>query len=64
MLDSIAPARLVSLGSELPVAVVIVDSAERIDAFESVLDEIVRDGLVVRDDVHVVTYRGREPEQT
>jgi PII-like signaling protein len=57
-------ARLVSLGSELPVAVVIVDSAERIDAFQPVLDEIVADGLVIRDAVHVVAYRGREPKHT
>lgn len=55
-------ARLVSLSSDLPVAVVIVDSAERIDAFVPVLDEIVAEGLVIRDEVHVVAYRGREPE--
>lgn len=56
--------RLVSLSLDLPVAVVMVDSAARIDAFVPVLDEIVAEGLVIRDDVHVVAYRGREPEPT
>lgn len=50
--------RLVSLGTDLPVAVVIVDEAARIDAFLAELDEIVTEGLVIRDEVHVIAYRG------
>lgn len=56
--------RLLSLSSDLPVAIVIVDVAERIDALLPELDEVVAEGLVIRDEVHVVTYRGREPETT
>jgi PII-like signaling protein len=54
--------RLLSLSSDLPVAVVIVDAAERIDAFLPELDELIAEGMVVRDQVHVVSYRGRTPE--
>ncbi len=54
--------RLLSLSSDLPVAVVIVDAAERIDAFLPELDELIAEGMVVRDQVHVVSYRGRAPE--
>jgi uncharacterized protein len=49
--------RLLSLSEDLPVAVVIVDDAARIDAFLPQLDELVGDGLVVLDDVEVVRYR-------
>lgn len=38
----------------------IVDSVDRIAAFLPQLDEIVRVGLVILDDVEVVKYVGRE----
>ncbi len=53
--------RIVSLSSDLPVAVIVVDSADRIDTFLPELDELITEGLVIRDEVHVVSYRGREP---
>jgi len=52
-------ARLLSLGEDLPVAVVIVDAEDRIRAFLPQLDELVAEGLVVLDPCEVVTYRGR-----
>jgi hypothetical protein len=54
--------RLLSLSQDLPVAIVIVDEAERIDAFLPELDELVTEGLVILDDVHVIRYVGR-PEK-
>jgi len=56
--------RLLSLSEDLPVAVVIVDAAERIEAFLPELDELVAEGLVVIEDVEVVRYVGRaaDPE--
>jgi PII-like signaling protein len=51
--------RLLSLSDDLPVAIVIVDAADRIDAFLPQLDELVREGLVIIDDVSVVRYVGR-----
>jgi PII-like signaling protein len=51
--------RLLSLSDDLPLAIVIVDAAERIDAFLPQLDELVEEGLVIIDDVSVVRYVGR-----
>jgi uncharacterized protein len=45
--------RLLSLSEDLPVAVVIIDTAERIENFLPQLDELVTEGLVVLDNVHV-----------
>jgi PII-like signaling protein len=53
--------RMISLSSELPIAVVIVDAPERIEAFLPELDELITEGLVIRDEVQVVSYRSREP---
>ncbi|OAH14884.1 DUF190 domain-containing protein [Streptomyces jeddahensis] len=52
--------RLLSLSEDLPVAVVIVDTEERVRAFLPELDELVEEGLVMLDDCEVITYAGRE----
>ena len=54
-------AHVLSLSDDLPVAIVIVDEAERIDAFLPQLDEVVTEGLVIVEDVQVVRYVGRTP---
>src|SRR5262249_34395981 len=46
--------RILSLSNDLPLVVLIVDEAERIDAFLPQLDELISEGLVIVDDVHVV----------
>lgn len=51
--------RILSLSEDLPVAVVVVDSRERIEAFLPQLDELVTEGLVILDDVQVVRYVAR-----
>jgi uncharacterized protein len=50
---------ILSLSEDLPVAVVIVDSAERIEAFLPELEELVTEGLIMIDEVDVVKYVGR-----
>ena len=52
-------ARILSLSEDLPVAVVIIDTAENIASFLPQLDELVTGGLIVVDDVHVHRYVGR-----
>ncbi|MFF9457495.1 DUF190 domain-containing protein [Streptomyces flaveolus] len=52
--------RLLSLSEDLPVAVVIVDTEERVRAFLPQLDELVTEGLVILDDCEVIRYAGRE----
>ena len=51
-------ARLLSLSEDLPVAIVVVDAADRIEAFLPQLDELVTGGLVILDDVEVIRYVG------
>jgi PII-like signaling protein len=55
-------ARLLSLSQDLPVAVIIVDERERVDAFLPQLDELVAEGLVIIDDVEVIRYAARAAE--
>ena len=48
------------LSQNLPVVVEIIDREEKVREFLEVLDEILEEGLVVLEDVEVVTYRHRE----
>ncbi|GHE03304.1 DUF190 domain-containing protein [Streptomyces alanosinicus] len=51
--------RLLSLSEDLPVAVVVVDTEERVRAFLPQLDELVGEGLVTLEECEVVRYVGR-----
>ncbi|MEU6281669.1 DUF190 domain-containing protein [Streptomyces sp. NPDC047028] len=51
--------RLLSLSEDLPVAVVVVDTEERVRAFLPQLGELVGDGLVTLEECEIVTYAGR-----
>ncbi|OPF75983.1 hypothetical protein VT50_0224130 [Streptomyces antioxidans] len=50
--------RLLSLSEDLPVAIVIVDTEDRVRAFLPELDELVGQGLVILDDCEVIRYAG------
>jgi len=54
--------RLLSLSEDLPVAIVVVDTEERVRAFLPQLDELVGEGLVILDDCEVIRYVGRDVE--
>jgi PII-like signaling protein len=56
--------RILSLSDDLPMAIVIVDRPAAIAAFQPQLDELITEGLVVLEDVEVVKYVGRAPEDT
>ncbi|AOR36131.1 hypothetical protein BFF78_38305 [Streptomyces fodineus] len=51
--------RLLSLSEDLPVAVVVVDTEERVRAFLPQLDELVGEGLVTLEECEVVRYVAR-----
>ena len=51
--------RILSLSDDLPVAIVIVDSQERVEAFLPELDQLITEGLVIMEDVEVIKYVGR-----
>jgi uncharacterized protein len=52
--------RILSLSEDLPVAVVIIDTAEKIEAFLPQVEEVLGDGLVIVDEVTVVAHRYRK----
>lgn len=56
--------RLLSLSEDLPVVVIIIDSAERIDAFLPQVEEVLGEGLAVLDDVDVVVHRFRPASES
>ena len=50
-------AKILRLSEDLPMVVEIVDSAEKINAFLPVLDEMIKDGLVTLERVKVLHYK-------
>lgn len=50
--------RILSLSEDLPIAIVIVDRTDKIEAFLPQVDDLVSEGLVVVDEVRVVRYGG------
>lgn len=51
--------RILSLSEDLPLVVVIVDEARKIEKFLPQLGELVDDKLVVMEEVRIVEYGGR-----
>lgn len=50
--------RLLSASDDLPIVIEIVDRAPRIDAFLPILDEMITEGLVTVEEVHVEVRQG------
>lgn len=61
--NHIHTSRILSLSDDLPIAIVIVDRDEAIQAFLPHLDQLITEGLVILDDVEVVKYVGRPGAQ-
>lgn len=51
--------RLLDMSDDLPVVIVIVDTADRVRAFLPQLDEIIGDGTILLDDVEVIRYQAK-----
>jgi PII-like signaling protein len=56
--------RLLSLSEDLPVAIVIVDTKDRVRAFLPQLDELVSSGMVILDECEVIRYVGRDQKES
>ncbi|MCX6897553.1 MAG: DUF190 domain-containing protein [Verrucomicrobia bacterium] len=52
-------AKILRLSEDLPVIIEIVDKEGKIQAFLPELDQMVGDGLVTLEKVHVIAYRGK-----
>ena len=50
--------RILRLSEDLPVVIEIVDTPERIDTVLPILDEMVGEGMVTREKVQIIAYRG------
>lgn len=57
--STIHTTRMLSMSEDLPVSIVIVDSADRIRAFLPQVEELVTEGLLILDEVEVVRHIGR-----
>lgn len=55
-------ASILRLSEDLPLVIEIVDTQDRIERILPVLDEMVTDGMVIVEGVHVISYRGKDPE--
>ena len=53
--------KVLRLSEDLPMIVEIVDSKEKIDTLLPHIDEMVKEGLVTLEKVHVITYRANGP---
>ncbi len=53
--------RLLSLSQDLPVAVTIIDTPERIEAFLPILDEVMTGGMATLEDVEILHYSSQTP---
>jgi len=51
--------RLLTMSEDLPVVIIIVDTADHIDGFLPQLDDLITQGLVVRETVDIIKYEGR-----
>ena len=57
-------AKILRLSEDLPIVIEIVDTAEKIQKFLPLLDEMVVDGMVTLEKVQVVTYRASPHPKT
>ena len=57
--------RILRLTEDLPVVIEVVDSPERVEAIVPALDEMIGEGLMTLERVHIVTYRApTKPDDT
>jgi PII-like signaling protein len=49
--------KVLRLSDDLPVVIEIVDKVDRIDAFIPVLDQMVSEGMITVEPVHILAYR-------
>ncbi|MBZ0271872.1 DUF190 domain-containing protein [bacterium] len=54
--------RVLRLSEDLPVIVEIVDRPDRIQAFLSVVDDLVTEGMIMVENVHIIAYRRQTGE--
>ncbi len=56
--------RILRLSEDLPVVIEIVDTAENVDSVLPKLDEMVGEGMLTIERVHVIAYRGQKKDES
>jgi PII-like signaling protein len=54
--------KILRLSEDLPIVIIIVDHADKIDAFRTQLAPMIGGGLVTIEDVRVLSYRTSQPQ--
>lgn len=54
--------RILSLSEDLPIAIAIVDTEDKIKTFAAQLDELLTEALGIMDPVEVYRYTGRQAQ--
>jgi PII-like signaling protein len=54
--------RILRLSEDLPIVIEIVDTEDRIDRVLPMLDEMVGEGMITVERVHIIAYRGRQKD--
>ena len=54
--------RILRLSEDLPVVIEIVDTQDRIERVLPMLDEMVGEGMITIEDVHIIAYRGGDSD--
>ena len=54
--------RILRLSEDLPVLIEVADTAERIEAVQPKLDEMVSEGLITIEPIEIVAYRADPPD--
>jgi PII-like signaling protein len=53
-------ASILRMSEDLPVVITVVDKEERINGIMPIIDEMVKEGLVILENVDVITYRSEK----
>ncbi len=56
-------AQILRLSEDLPLVIEVVDTDEQVQRLQPILDEMVKEGLVTMEKVHVVRYAARDSSQ-
>jgi PII-like signaling protein len=54
--------RILRLSEDLPVVIEIVDLQDRIERVIPILDQMVGEGMITIEDVHIIAYRGSDKD--
>jgi len=57
-------AKILRLSEDLPIVIEVVDSREKIDVLLPHIDQMVQEGLVTLEQVHVIKYRADAPDHS